>query len=142
MAGEVAPEGGARPDAGAAARAQAVNRTDMLIVGAGVSGLIMAMEARRRGVRDIAVLEKADEIGGTWRENTYPGVACDIPSHLYSIADRPKADWTRVYSPGAEIQAYLKGVCEAEGLGELIRFGRTLRRAEWDAGARRWRVET
>lgn len=142
MAGEVTPEGGARPDAGAAARAQAVNRADMLIVGAGFSGLIMAMEARRRGVRDVAVLEKADEIGGTWRENTYPGVACDIPSHLYSIEDRPKADWTRVYPPGAEIQAYLKEVCEAEGLGELIRFGRTLRRAEWDAGARRWRVET
>ncbi|RBW58725.1 NAD(P)-binding protein [Ruegeria sp. A3M17] len=62
----------------------------MLIVGAGVYGLIMAIEARKRGIKDNAILEKADEIGGTWPENTYPGVACDIPSHLYSMATHLK----------------------------------------------------
>lgn len=117
-----------------------MTETDLLIVGAGFSGLVMAMEARRAGIGDVLILEKAQELGGTWRDNTYPGVACDIPSHLYSIAAKPNPAWSRVYSDGPEIQAYLKRVAEEEGLRPLIRFGRTLKRAEWDGA--RWRVET
>lgn len=117
-----------------------MTETDILIIGAGFSGLIMAMEARARGFADLLILEKADEIGGTWRENTYPGVACDVPSHLYQIASRPKPNWTRAYAGGAEIQAYLRDVTDRENLRPLIRFHRTLRSAAWDGG--RWRVET
>lgn len=115
-------------------------QTDMLIVGAGFSGLTMAIEARKRGIKDIAILEKANEIGGTWRENTYPGVACDIPSHLYSMATHLNPDWSRAYAGGAEIQAYLKKVCLDEGICELCHFGQQLKSARWDG--MRWQVET
>jgi len=113
---------------------------DMLIVGSGFSGLIMALEARKRGLRDIAILEKAGDIGGTWRENTYPGVACDIPSHLYSMASHPNPGWSRAYAGGAEIQSYLKEVAREEGLYDLCHFHQQMTSARWDGA--RWRVET
>lgn len=114
--------------------------TNILIVGAGFSGLIMALEARRRGFHDITILEKAGDIGGTWRENTYPGVACDIPSHLYSMARHPNPDWSSSFAGGAEIWEYLRKVARDEGLYDLCRFGQTLKSARWDGA--RWRVET
>ncbi|MEO1687213.1 MAG: NAD(P)/FAD-dependent oxidoreductase, partial [Pseudomonadota bacterium] len=114
--------------------------TDILILGAGFSGLAMAMEARRRGFDDISILEKADDVGGTWRENTYPGVACDVPSHLYSFANHLNPDWSTCYAGGGEIWAYMKNVAQREGLYELCRFGRTFRSAVWDGA--RWQVET
>ena len=116
-----------------------MTETDVLIAGAGISGLVMAMEARARGFA-VTVLEKSDDIGGTWRENTYPGVACDIPSHLYSLASHPNPHWTRAYAGGAEIQAYLREVTDRENLRPLIRFGRTLTAAHWDGA--RWQVRT
>jgi len=114
--------------------------TDMLIVGAGFSGLTMAIEARKRGISDIVILEKAGDIGGTWRENTYPGVACDIPSHLYSMATHLNPDWSRAYAAGAEIQTYLQKVCHDEGLYDLCHFHQQLKSAHWDGD--RWQVET
>ncbi|NVO54262.1 NAD(P)/FAD-dependent oxidoreductase [Rhodobacteraceae bacterium B1Z28] len=114
--------------------------TDMLIVGAGFSGLTMAIEARKHGIHNIAILEKADDIGGTWRENTYPGVACDIPSHLYSMATHPNPDWSRAYAGGAEIQTYLQKVARDEGLYDLCHFHQQLKSASWDGV--RWQVET
>ncbi|WP_171123639.1 MULTISPECIES: NAD(P)/FAD-dependent oxidoreductase [unclassified Ruegeria] len=116
------------------------HETDMLIVGAGFSGLIMAIEARKRGITKIAILEKADDIGGTWRENTYPGVACDVPSHLYSMATHLNPDWSRAYAGGAEIQAYLQKVAQDEGLYDLCHFHHRLKAARWDGA--RWQVET
>lgn len=116
------------------------HETDMLIVGAGFSGLIMAVEARKRGITKIAILEKADDIGGTWRENTYPGVACDVPSHLYSMATHLNPDWSRAYAGGAEIQAYLQKVAQDEGLYDLCHFHHRLKAARWDGA--RWQVET
>ncbi|NOD48953.1 MULTISPECIES: NAD(P)/FAD-dependent oxidoreductase [unclassified Ruegeria] len=116
------------------------HKTEMLIIGAGFSGLTMALEARKRGLSDLAILEKADDIGGTWRENTYPGVACDVPSHLYSMATHPNPHWSRAYAGGAEIQAYLKGVAQHEGLYDLCHFGQELKAAKWDGA--RWQVET
>ncbi|WP_170410009.1 flavin-containing monooxygenase [Ruegeria atlantica] len=116
------------------------HQADMLIVGAGFSGLTMAIEAHKRGIKDIAILEKAEDIGGTWRENTYPGVACDIPSHLYSMATHLNPDWSRAYAGGAEIQAYLKKVCVEEGIYDLCHFGQQLKSARWDGT--RWQVET
>lgn len=113
---------------------------DMIILGAGFSGLIMAMEARRRGLTDIVILEKATEIGGTWRENTYPGVACDIPSHLYSIATHPNPDWTGAYAGGAEILDYLRRVAREEGLYAFCRFGQEMTAARWQGDG--WQVHT
>lgn len=115
-------------------------KTDMLIVGAGFSGLTMALEARKRGMSDITILEKAGDIGGTWRENTYPGVACDVPSHLYSMATHLNPDWSRAYAAGSEIQAYLQQVARDEGLYDLCHFHQELKSACWDGS--RWRVET
>ncbi|WP_146348187.1 flavin-containing monooxygenase [Phaeobacter marinintestinus] len=116
------------------------NTTDLLIVGAGFGGLIMAIEARKRGIRDIVILEKADEVGGTWRENTYPGVACDVPSHLYSMASHPNPDWTTAYAGGGEIQAYIQRVAQDEGLYDLCRFKRTFKSAKWDGA--QWQIDT
>ena len=116
--------------------------TDVLIVGTGFSGLVMALEILRRDLGSFVMLEKADEIGGTWRDNTYPGAACDIPSHLYSIASEPKADWSTMFAGHAEIEAYLKRVAVKHGLYDHVRFGRTFCRAEWDEAGARWLVAT
>ncbi|MBM3714320.1 MAG: NAD(P)/FAD-dependent oxidoreductase, partial [Actinobacteria bacterium] len=91
---------------------------DVAIVGAGIAGLGMAGALRRAGRDDIVVLERADDVGGTWRDNTYPGVACDVPAHLYSFAAHPHAGWSRTFAGGHEIQAYLRDVAAREGLGE------------------------
>jgi len=119
---------------------QDVTYSDILIIGAGFSGLIMALQARRRGLSNIVILEKAEDIGGTWRDNTYPGVACDIPSHLYSMASHPNPDWSRSYAPGAEIWAYMRDVAHKEELYQYCRFGQELAAADWDGTG--WQVET
>ncbi len=91
---------------------------------------------------DFVILEKADEIGGTWRDNSYPGCACDMPSHLYSFSFEPKATWTKLFSPQPEILDYLKGVTEKYGLRRYIRFGQKVSRAHWDDSEYRWHVFT
>src|SRR4029079_3752496 len=78
-----------------------------LVIGAGMSGILAAIKLAEAGFEDVVVYEKADRLGGTWRENTYPGLACDVPSHLYSYSFAPNPEWSRRYSAGAEIQAYL-----------------------------------
>ncbi|MGO4836704.1 NAD(P)-binding protein, partial [Rhizobiaceae sp. 2RAB30] len=115
---------------------------DLIVIGAGFAGMLAAIEARRGGVSDILIIEKGNDFGGCWRENTYPGVACDIPSHLYSFRRNPNADWSRTYSPGAEIFAYAQQVAREEGLYERTLFGKTMISADWDAGSRRWKVRT
>ncbi len=91
---------------------------------------------------DFVILEKADDIGGTWRDNSYPGCACDVPSHLYSFSFEPKADWSKLFSPQPEILEYLKGVTEKYGLRRYIRFGSLSDRATWDDSEYRWHVFT
>ncbi|MGH3847012.1 MAG: flavin-containing monooxygenase [Pseudonocardiaceae bacterium] len=115
--------------------------TRAVIIGTGFSGLGMAIALQRQGV-DFLILEKADEIGGTWRDNTYPGCACDVPSHLYSFSFEPKATWSRLFSPQPEILDYLKGVTDKYGLRRYIRFGSLVNRAHWDDGEYRWHVFT
>jgi len=114
---------------------------DILIIGAGMSGMIMALEARRAGFADILILEKGSDFGGTWRENHYPGVACDIPSHLYALARHPHPGWRRRYASGAEIFDYLRSVARSEGLYQLTRFGCAVTGAAWDAAQQRWKLE-
>lgn len=95
--------------------------TRALVIGAGVAGIVAAIELRDAGF-DVLVVEKASRLGGTWRENTYPGVACDVPSHLYSFSFEPNPYWSHTFAPGAEIQAYLESVAERRGILDLIRF--------------------
>ncbi|WJL94525.1 NAD(P)/FAD-dependent oxidoreductase [Microbacterium sp. ET2] len=115
---------------------------EVVIVGAGFAGLGMAMALRRAGHHDVVVLERADAVGGTWRDNTYPGVACDVPSHLYGFAAHPNPDWSGVFARGDEIRRYLDGVADREGLRSRTRLRTPMLGAEWDDIAARWRVRT
>jgi cation diffusion facilitator CzcD-associated flavoprotein CzcO len=112
------------------------------IVGAGFSGLTMARRLLLDGERDLVVLEQASEVGGTWRDNTYPGCACDVPSHLYSLSFAPNPTWSRAFSPGHEIQAYIEQVATDQGIRPFIHFGCEMRSATWDGGSGLWRLET
>ena len=112
------------------------------VVGAGFSGLSVANGLREAGERDFVVLERAGRVGGVWRENVYPGVACDVPSHLYSLSFAPNADWARSFSGGAEIQRYLERVARTRGLLPWIRFGEELLRASWNEPEGLWEVHS
>jgi cation diffusion facilitator CzcD-associated flavoprotein CzcO len=112
------------------------------IVGAGFSGIGVAIRLMEAGVHDFAILERANELGGTWRDNTYPGCQCDVPSHLYSYSFAPNPDWSRTYSPQPEIWDYMRRVAHDRGVLPYIRFGHDVTAAEWDDGARRWSLET
>ncbi len=116
------------------------------IIGAGMSGILAAIKLQEAGL-DFTIFEKADKVGGTWRENTYPGIACDVPSHIYSYSFELNPDWNYFASPGSEVQAYFERVADKYGLDAHIRFGEAVTRAEWregpdadDAGS--WEVET
>ncbi len=115
--------------------------TRALVIGSGFSGLGMGIELQKRGI-DFLILEKATEIGGTWRDNTYPGCACDIPAHMYSFSFEPKPDWTYMWAFQPEILDYLNGVADKYGLRRYIRFGAHVDRAHWDDGESRWHVFT
>ena len=115
--------------------------TRAVIIGTGFSGLGMAIALQKQGV-DFVILEKADDIGGTWRDNSYPGCACDIPSHLYSFSFEPKPDWKNPFSYQPEIWDYLKGVTEKYGLRRYIEFNSLVDRGYWDDDEYRWHVFT
>ena len=115
---------------------------DVAIVGAGFAGLGTAVKLRQAGRHDFVVLERADEVGGTWEANTYPGCQCDVPSNLYSFSFAPKPDWSRTFALQPEIWGYLRGVADDFGLRGHLRLGCELELASWDEGARLWRLET
>lgn len=116
---------------------------DIVIVGSGFSGIGMAIQLRERlPETDFVVMEKADDVGGTWRDNTYPGCACDIPSHLYSLSFALNPDWSHTYSEQPEIQAYLRDCVTRFDLGSRLLFRHEVIDAVWDDDARRWRLET
>lgn len=104
------------------------------IVGAGMSGLCMGDALKRAGFEDFTIYEKADELGGTWRENRYPGLTCDVPSRFYSFSFAPNPDWSSAFSPGAEIQDYFVRTAEQRGLRSHIRFGSEITDARWEDG--------
>jgi cation diffusion facilitator CzcD-associated flavoprotein CzcO len=114
----------------------------VIVIGTGFSGLGMAIQLRKAGIRDFVLLEKADEVGGTWRDNSYPGCACDIPSHMYSFSYEQNPDWSRAFSAQPEILAYLRDVTRRHDLRQHIHFGVEVRGARWDEAAGRWEVTT
>src|SRR3954451_36128 len=131
---------GARTEASMTETASA--EVDVAIVGAGFSGLCMAIKLREAGMDDFVVLERDQQVGGTWWVNTYPGCGCDVPSHLYSFSFAPNPAWTRTYSKQPEIEAYLQRVAADFGVLPHVRLGTTVTGARWDDDAQRWTVET
>lgn len=132
-----APKEGASGPASARPHEHAV-----VILGTGFSGLGLAMQLKAAGIHDFVLLERASRLGGTWRDNHYPGCACDVPSHLYAYASEPNARWSRAYSPHDEILRYLEGCAERHRLGPHLRFGQDARSATWDEATARWEVVT
>ena len=110
-----------------------------VIIGAGMAGILSAIELRKSGYTDVTIYEKADRIGGTWRENTYPGLTCDVPSHSYTYTFEPNPDWSHRFSPGGEIQVYFERVAEKYRVVERIRFGEEVASLTWRDG--RWRQD-
>ncbi|MDQ1738781.1 MAG: hypothetical protein QOE53_433 [Pseudonocardiales bacterium] len=128
-----------QPPAGAGARPE---RVAVLIVGAGFGGLATAVQLAGSGEQDFLCIDRGAEVGGTWRDNTYPGAACDVPSQLYSFSFALNPDWSRSFSPQPEIQDYLRRVARDSGVLDRFRFGVELEGASWDPDAELWRVET
>ncbi len=114
---------------------------EVLIAGAGFSGLGIAIKLKEAGLRDFLILERANEVGGTWRDNTYPGCACDVQSHLYSYSFETKADWSRKYAGWKEIGQYLRNCAEKYDLYSHIKFGVEWKGAQYDKKAGLWRVQ-
>lgn len=119
-----------------------MDEVTVAIIGSGFSGLGAAIGLKEDGVDDLVVLDRADDLGGTWRDNSYPGAACDVPSQLYSFAFAPNPAWSRSFSPQPEIWDYLRDVAEAYGVLPHLRLGHEVLAAKWDEGAARWIVTT
>jgi len=111
----------------------------IVIIGAGMAGILAAIKLREAGYKDYIIYEKASKLGGTWRENTYPGLACDVPAHLYTYSFEPNPTWTHVYASGAEIQTYFENVAKKYGVVETIRFGEEVDSCEFRDG--RWQIK-
>src|SRR5438552_14467899 len=110
------------------------------VIGGGMAGILASIKLKEAGFGDVVVYEKAGRVGGTRRENTYPGIACDVPSHLYSYSFSLDPHWSHRFSPGAEIQAYFERIARERGIDPLIRFGEEVTRCEFRNG--RWRIDT
>ncbi|HET7432409.1 MAG TPA: NAD(P)/FAD-dependent oxidoreductase, partial [Nocardioides sp.] len=113
-----------------------------LVIGAGFAGLCTAIKLQEDGERDFLVVERGPDVGGTWRDNTYPGAACDVASQLYSFSFAPNPDWSSSYSPQPEIQAYLQRVARESGVLDRVVFDTAMVDAAWDDDAGQWVVET
>ena len=118
-----------------------MREVSVAIVGAGFGGIAAAVRARQAGVRDLAVIEREEGVGGVWEANHYPGLACDVPSNLYSLSFAPNPSWTRRFSPQPESRSYLRGVVRDFGLEPALRLGTEVKAARWDEDSMRWRIE-
>ena len=121
---------------------QLPDHVHVAIVGAGFSGLGMAVALERAGIHDYLILERADDVGGTWQANTYPGCQCDVPSHLYSFSFAPNPDWSRTFSLQPEIWDYLRRCADEHGITPKVRLGHEVLGSSWDDAAQRWEIET
>jgi cation diffusion facilitator CzcD-associated flavoprotein CzcO len=125
-----------------APRAVPRRKPSVVIVGAGFGGIAAAIELHRHGFQDVTILERASDLGGTWFYNSYPGAACDVPSHLYSFSFAQRRDWSRLCSPQEEIHDYLRDVARSQDVERQIRFDRTVTACTWDERRALWQVET
>lgn len=125
-----------------AERNKSTNHHLVTIIGAGFSGLCMAIRLRQQGIDDFVILEKADEVGGTWYVNTYPGAACDIPSHLYSFSFEPWPNWSRTFATQPEIQQYIVHCTQKHGLRPFIRLNTAAVECRFDPATQLWTVLT
>ena len=114
----------------------------IVIVGAGFGGIGMGIALKKAGFHDFVILDKGDDLGGTWRDNQYPGCACDVPSPLYSYSFELNPSWTRIFAPQQEIWDYLRMCVRKHGLDQHIRYGCAVERMDWDDCSRRWNIET
>ena len=112
----------------------------VVIIGAGFGGVGLGARLADQGMRDFLIFDRATGVGGTWWANRYPGCACDVPSHLYSLSFAPNPDWTRRFAPRAEIQAYLSRCVEKFGLGPHLVLGNGIERAAWDESSSMWQL--
>ena len=134
-----APEAAAATTAGAGPLPRHVR---VAVIGAGFAGIGAGVRLLQAGRTDFVILERAGAVGGTWRDNTYPGCTCDVPSHLYSYSFAPNPDWSHSFSRQPEIWSYLDAVSDRFGVRPYIRFGTELAEARWDGGSSRWRLRT
>ena len=118
-----------------------MQKVNVAIVGAGVGGLCAAIQLQKAGHKSIVILERSQEVGGTWRDNEYPGCACDVPSHLYSYSFEPNTEWTRPYPQQREIQSYILRVTNKYGLRPLIRFGVEVQAMQWLPEQQLWQID-
>ncbi|NYH79502.1 cation diffusion facilitator CzcD-associated flavoprotein CzcO [Actinopolyspora biskrensis] len=123
-------------------REQHRHDTSVVIVGSGFSGLGTAIRLKKEGVHDFVLLEKSDDLGGTWRDNTYPGCACDVPSLMYSFSFEQNPDWSRMFAEQGEIEEYLRRCVDKHGVHEHIHYGVEFTGAEWDEDGHEWHVST
>lgn len=112
----------------------------IVIIGAGMAGILTAIRLRESGYENFVIYEKSDRVGGTWRENTYPGIACDVPAHLYTYSFEPNPDWSSTYAPGPEIHAYFEGVAKKYEVLDYIRFNEGVPHCEFVDS--RWQIRT
>lgn len=120
----------------------ATHRTGIAIIGSGFSGIGMGIQLKNAGITDFLIFERAPEIGGTWRDNTYPGVACDVSSHMYSFSFEPNPNWSRMFSPQAEILQYLKNCVKKYEIEPFIKFNTNIAGAEFDEKNSCWTIFT
>lgn len=120
----------------------ASQRVKVVIVGCGFSGVATAIRLKQRGIDDFVVLERADDVGGAWHHNTYPGCRCDVPSHLYSLSFAPNPEWSNTFSPQPEIREYLRDTAERFGIRPHLRTGVDVETASWREDEGRWELET
>ncbi|WP_243792352.1 NAD(P)/FAD-dependent oxidoreductase [Saccharopolyspora gloriosae] len=116
--------------------------TSVVIVGTGFAGLGTAIKLKEAGIHDFIVLEKSDDLGGTWRDNTYPGCACDVPSLMYSFSFEQNPDWSRLFAEQQEISDYLQRCADKYGIREHIHYGVEFTGAEYDEDLHNWHVST
>jgi cation diffusion facilitator CzcD-associated flavoprotein CzcO len=136
------PSAAADVPAASGATAIGSGEPEIVILGAGMAGICMAITLKRAGIDSFVVLEQSPGVGGTWWDNTYPGAQCDVPSHLYSLSCEPKADWSRVFAPGAEIQGYVAHCVRKYGLERHLRLSARVTGAQYDDATTRWRITT
>jgi cation diffusion facilitator CzcD-associated flavoprotein CzcO len=115
-------------------------KLSFIVIGAGMAGILAAIRLKKAGYEDVVIYEKADRVGGTWRENTYPGLTCDVPSHSYTYSFAPNPDWTRHMPPGPEVYDYFEGVAKRYNVLELIRFNEEVTSCVFERGA--WQLRT